>query len=683
MASKKISIQLAVKSAAWFSANPTKVLLKGQKVYKDDQSGLYKLGDGTSQLSALNFLGGGYTFSGNTSQYTRGDGTYATFPTDNTAFSNGAGYITSSALSPYLTSATAAATYQPIGSYQPLATNLTSVSNLSYVSTSFVKMTAAGTFALDTNTYLTSSAIGVTVQGYSANTTLLGNSTTGSGSTLVLSTSPTISTLLTLSGDQTISGKLSLGTTSFSSGVTLWNNKNITGALNYSSNYSDGIVQSDVTTSAVYYDSVGTTQAASFTLGAMYHFKANQGTIGAGSSVTTQAGFYATSSLIGATYNYGFWGAIASGTNRWNLYMSGTAENYLAGSLGIGTNSTSAKAHVISTTEQLRLAYDASNYTSFTVDSTGINTIVSTGFNFGNAAKTGMRLARFGQGTGWIDIGSASDGTGNGYISFNQTTNTLANGALFGGQFSTVVNSNTNVLLRIGNATRINITDSAQTFSPNTVATGAVTNFTFTKPNNTNQTASTAINGFLFTSGSRQWNTGAITTQKEFEVTSPTYSFVGASTITDAYTAYFNAPTAGTNATITNNWSLGTSGNILSAGSLVSSSPTGGVGYFTGAGGTVTQATSRTTGVTLNKTCGAITLVSAAGSATFQTFTVTNSSVAATDTIVVNQKSGTDLYEIHVTAVAAGSFNLSFRTTGGTTVEQPVFNFSVIKAVTA
>ena len=36
---------------------------------------------------------------------------------------------------------------------QPLATNLTSLSGLSYVSTSFVKMTAAGTFSLDTNTY--------------------------------------------------------------------------------------------------------------------------------------------------------------------------------------------------------------------------------------------------------------------------------------------------------------------------------------------------------------------------------------------------------------------------------------------------------------------------------------------------------------------------------------------------
>ena len=65
------------------------------------------------------------------------------------------------------------------------------------------------------------------------------------------------------------------------------------------------------------------------------------------------------------------------------------------------------------------------------------------------------------------------------------------------------------------------------------------------------------------------------------------------------------------------------------------------------------------------------------------TFTVTNSTVAATDVIILNQKSGTDLYDLMVTAVAAGSFNLTFRTTGGTTTETPIFNFAVIKAVAA
>ena len=133
---------------------------------------------------------------------------------------------------------------------------------------------------------------------------------------------------------------------------------------------------------------------------------------------------------------------------------------------------------------------------------------------------------------------------------------------------------------------------------------------------------------------------------------------------------------AGTGAAEIQRLTIDGSGNVL-----VTS--TGGLGYGTGSGGAVTQATSRTTGVTLNKTNGAITLVSAAGSTTEATFTVTNSTVAATDTVIVSQKSGTDKYIVNVSAVAAGSFNITFRTFSGTTTEQPVFNFAVIKAVAA
>jgi len=124
-------------------------------------------------------------------------------------------------------------------------------------------------------------------------------------------------------------------------------------------------------------------------------------------------------------------------------------------------------------------------------------------------------------------------------------------------------------------------------------------------------------------------------------------------------------------------------GTSLAVTDAVTSSGTAGVGYATGAGGAVTQGTSRTTGVTLNKTSGAITLFSAAGTTVATTFTVTNSTVAATDVIILSQKSGTDLYDLMVTAVGAGSFNITFRTTGGTTTEQPVFNFAVIKGVAA
>lgn len=106
---------------------------------------------------------------------------------------------------------------------------------------------------------------------------------------------------------------------------------------------------------------------------------------------------------------------------------------------------------------------------------------------------------------------------------------------------------------------------------------------------------------------------------------------------------------------------------------------TAGIGYSAGAGGAVTQITSRTTGVTLNNLVGAITLVSAAGSATAATFTVTNSAVGANDVIMLAEKSGTDLLELFVTNVAAGSFKITFFTTGGTTTEQPVVQYAVIK----
>jgi hypothetical protein len=104
-----------------------------------------------------------------------------------------------------------------------------------------------------------------------------------------------------------------------------------------------------------------------------------------------------------------------------------------------------------------------------------------------------------------------------------------------------------------------------------------------------------------------------------------------------------------------------------------------GVGYFNGAA--ITQITSRATGVTINSYAGAITLFAAAGSATPASFTVTNSKVRATDTIVLSvQSSTTNLYEVFVTAVAAGSFQVTFFTTGGTTSDSPVINYAVVRS---
>jgi hypothetical protein len=97
-----------------------------------------------------------------------------------------------------------------------------------------------------------------------------------------------------------------------------------------------GTIPSGTTTAAINYSSAFTTAAASFTLTDMVHFNATQPTLGAGSAATNIYGFAAQSSLALATNTYGFYGNIASGSNRYNVYMAGTADNYFAGNVGIG-----------------------------------------------------------------------------------------------------------------------------------------------------------------------------------------------------------------------------------------------------------------------------------------------------------------------------------------------------------
>jgi hypothetical protein len=95
-------------------------------------------------------------------------------------------------------------------------------------------------------------------------------------------------------------------------------------------------VSSNTTGAYLAFSSHAYTAATSFTLGSYVHYEAQQLGFGAGSTVTNQFGFRVQSNLIGATNNYGFFSDIPSGTNRWNFFASGTADNYLGGPLKIG-----------------------------------------------------------------------------------------------------------------------------------------------------------------------------------------------------------------------------------------------------------------------------------------------------------------------------------------------------------
>ena len=109
-------------------------------------------------------------------------------------------------------------------------------------------------------------------------------------------------------------------------------------------------------------------------------------------------------------------------------------------------------------------------------------------------------------------------------------------------------------------------------------------------------------------------------------------------------------------------------------------------GYVTGDGGAVTQATSKSTGVTLNKKCGQITLDgSTLNSDTTVSFTLTNTTVAATDIIVLNHVSGGTAGAYLLNAQAgAGSASINVRNiTSSLLSETIVIGFAVIKAVIA
>src|SRR3972149_2773737 len=122
--------------------------------------------------------------------------------------------------------------------------------------------------------------------------------------------------------------------------------------------------------------------------------------------------------------------------------------------------------------------------------------------------------------------------------------------------------------------------------------------------------------------------------------------------------------------------------------SLQSTSATGGIGYATGAGSTVTQITNRSTGVTINAICGAITTDATSLAAGVEaTFTVTNSAVAIGDTVVLSARSGqTAATSVPiVTAVASGSFYITLTNLHASTADTGamIINFAVIKAVSA
>jgi hypothetical protein len=107
------------------------------------------------------------------------------------------------------------------------------------------------------------------------------------------------------------------------------------------------------------------------------------------------------------------------------------------------------------------------------------------------------------------------------------------------------------------------------------------------------------------------------------------------------------------------------------------------IGYTAAAQGTVTQATDKSTAVTLNKPAGRITMNNASlNTATNATFTLNNSFISANDTVILTISGGqatAGSYNVFANNLGTGTVSISLRNiSGGSLSEAVVINFAVI-----
>ena len=107
------------------------------------------------------------------------------------------------------------------------------------------------------------------------------------------------------------------------------------------------------------------------------------------------------------------------------------------------------------------------------------------------------------------------------------------------------------------------------------------------------------------------------------------------------------------------------------------------IGYAASAQGTVTQATSKSTAVTLNTSMGRITMNNASlATATNATFTLNNALISANDTVILTISGGqatAGSYNVFANALTTGSVSITLRNiSGGSLSEAVVINFCVI-----
>lgn len=179
------------------------------------------------------------------------------------------------------------------------------------------------------------------------------------------------------------------------------------------------------------------------------------------------------------------------------------------------------------------------------------------------ASPTNLRLVTIGQDTAYASLGSLVGTTGSFACYVNQATPSATNHIFQSNGSNLTLNAPAGLIsFATGGTGRVTFATNTVSFDNAGTATGAVTPFTVNIAAHSGQSSGVEISNFKVNGASKTWAAGAITTQRWNYFTANTAAFASASTITNSYGLYVEAATAGTNATITNNWALGTNGNI-------------------------------------------------------------------------------------------------------------------------
>lgn len=182
--------------------------------------------------------------------------------------------------------------------------------------------------------------------------------------------------------------------------------------------------------------------------------------------------------------------------------------------------------------------------------------------NIGNATTSSQRLVRIGQDTSWVDIGSTVGSTTQGAIYINTATPSGTNFSLQAFASNTVLNGATACYISVGASIKTTTTTTTTLFEQGPSSNTDLTPFVFRPPVASNMLSGSNIPNFVISGSSKQWATGNINNQYWNYFKANTVDFTGASTATNVYGLYVEASTVGANATITNNWALGTSGSV-------------------------------------------------------------------------------------------------------------------------